>query len=74
MLVTNDPYRGGVHLNDVTLISPVHHEGELVGYVANLAHHVDVGGGAPATIGAFREVYQEGVIIPPVKLVRAARS
>ncbi len=42
---------------------------ELLGYVANLAHHVDVGGGAPASIGAFREVFQEGVIIPPVKLV-----
>jgi N-methylhydantoinase B len=44
-------------------------EGELLGYVANLAHHVDVGGGAPASIGAFREVFQEGVIIPPVRLV-----
>jgi N-methylhydantoinase B len=69
VLVTNDPYPSGVHLNDVSLISPVHAEGELVGYVANLAHHVDVGGGAPASIGAFREVFQEGVIIPPVKLV-----
>ena len=68
-LLTNHPYLGGVHLNDITLISPVHHDGELVGYVASLAHHVDVGGGAPASIGAFREVYQEGVIIPPVRLV-----
>ena len=41
----------------------------MLGYVANLAHHVDVGGGAPASIGAFREVFQEGVIIPPVRLV-----
>ena len=48
-------------------------EGELLGYVANLAHHVDVGGGAPASIGAFREVFQEGVIIPPVKLVAGGR-
>ena len=69
VLVTNDPHPSGVHLNDVSLISPVHHEGELIGYVANLAHHVDVGGGAPASIGAFQEVFQEGVIIPPVKLV-----
>ena len=69
VIVTNDPHPSGVHLNDVSLISPVHHEGELIGYVANLAHHVDVGGGAPASIGAFREVFQEGVIIPPVKLV-----
>ena len=69
VIVTNDPHPNGVHLNDVSLISPVHVEGELLGYVANLAHHVDVGGGAPASIGAFREVFQEGVIIPPVKLV-----
>ena len=62
-----------MHLNDVSLISPVHHDGRLLGYVANLAHHVDVGGGAPASIGAFREVFQEGVIIPPVKLVAAGR-
>jgi N-methylhydantoinase B len=69
VVVTNDPFPSGVHLNDISLISPVHAGGELVGYVANLAHHVDVGGGAPASIGAFREVFQEGVIIPPVKVV-----
>lgn len=74
MLVTNDPYGGGSHLNDVTVFAPVFYQGEkqpgrLIGYVAALAHHVDVGGGAPASIGPFQEVYQEGVIIPPVKLV-----
>jgi N-methylhydantoinase B len=68
-ILTNDPYGGGVHLNDITLISPVFHTNDLWGYVACLAHHVDVGGGAPASIGAFREVYQEGVIIPPIRLV-----
>jgi N-methylhydantoinase B len=73
VLITNEPFPSGVHLNDITLISPVHHEGELLGYVANLAHHVDVGGGAPASIGAFREVFQEGVIIPPVKVVEGGR-
>jgi N-methylhydantoinase B len=83
MLVANDPYLGGVHLNDVTLIAPVilpspcrrgaGGEVELLGYVAALAHHVDVGGGAPGSIGAFREVFQEGIIIPPVKLVRAGQ-
>jgi N-methylhydantoinase B len=99
MLITNDPYNGGVHLNDVTVIAPVFAsppsplsigdgEGEsgsplhlrwrgaggearLFGYAASLAHHVDVGGGAPASIGAFREVFQEGVIIPVVRLVAA---
>ena len=68
-ILANDPYLGGVHLNDITLISPVHYQGRLFGYVASLAHHVDVGGGAPASIGAFREVFQEGIIIPGIKLV-----
>ncbi len=70
MLVVNDPYSGGSHLNDTTVLGPVHHENKLVGFVASLAHHVDVGGGAPASIGPFREIFQEGIIIPPVKLVR----
>jgi N-methylhydantoinase B len=69
-LLVNHPFLGGVHLNDVTLITPLFDGGEVFGYLASLAHHVDVGGGAPASIGAFREVYQEGVIIPPVRLMR----
>jgi N-methylhydantoinase B len=73
VLITNEPFPSGVHLNDVSLISPVFAEGELLGYVANLAHHVDVGGGAPASVGAFREVFQEGVIVPPVKIVERGR-
>ena len=72
-ILVNDPYRGGVHLNDITLISPVFHRDTLLGYVASLAHHVDVGGGAPASIGAFQEVFQEGIIIPPVKLVEGGK-
>ena len=70
MLVVNNPFGGGSHLNDVTVFGPVHHNSELVGDVASLAHHVDVGGGAPASIGPFQEIFQEGVIIPPVKLVK----
>jgi N-methylhydantoinase B len=73
MIITNEPFPSGVHLNDISLIAPVHHEGRLLGYVANLAHHVDVGGGAPASIGAFKEVFQEGVIIPPVRVVENGR-
>lgn len=68
-LLINDPYQGGVHLNDISLISPVYLNDDIFGYVASVAHHVDVGGGAPASVGAFREVYQEGIIIPPIKLV-----
>ncbi|MCC6945514.1 MAG: hydantoinase B/oxoprolinase family protein, partial [Thermomicrobiales bacterium] len=71
VLLGNDPYRGGAHLNDILVLSPVFFGEDRIGWVANLAHHVDVGGGAPASIGAFREVYQEGVVIPPVKLVSA---
>src|SRR5579884_2560575 len=73
VIVANDPYCGGVHLNDITMIMPAFVQGELIGYLANLAHHSDVGGGAPASIGAFREVFQEGVIVPPVKLVSRGR-
>ena len=68
-ILVNFPYGGGVHLNDIALISPIFYDSHVVGYVASLAHHVDVGGGAPASIGAFREIYQEGVIIPPVKFM-----
>jgi N-methylhydantoinase B len=68
-LLVNDPHRQASHLNDIFLISPFYYNGELLGYVSNICHHVDVGGGAPASIGAFREIYQEGVILPVVKLV-----
>lgn len=68
-LVVNDPHRQGSHLNDIFLIAPFFFEGRLLGYLANICHHVDVGGGAPASIGVFREIYQEGLILPVVKLV-----
>jgi N-methylhydantoinase B len=71
--IVNDPYRGGTHLPDITLVSPVFlGEGpaqELVGYVANRAHHADVGGMTPGSMPLSRELYQEGIIIPPIKLV-----
>jgi N-methylhydantoinase B len=72
-ILVNDPYLGGVHLNDITLITPVFHGGSLFGYVANIAHHVDVGGGAPGSIGVSSEIYQEGLVIPPVRFVHGGR-
>jgi N-methylhydantoinase B len=69
-ILINDPYLGGVHLNDITLVAPVFHDGRLFGYVANIAHHVDVGGGAPGSIGVSSEIYQEGLVIPPVRFVK----
>lgn len=71
MLLLNDPYISGTHLPDLTLIAPVFSEGEVVAYAANKAHHTDVGGKTPGSLAAdSTELYQEGLIIPPVKLVR----
>jgi N-methylhydantoinase B len=71
VVMLNDPFRGGTHLPDITLVSPVY-DGitkELIGYVANRAHHADIGGSTPGSMGLAGEIYQEGVIIPPIKLV-----
>src|SRR5262249_56160177 len=66
-------YGGGVHLKDSRVITPVFHDGALFGYVANIAHHVDGGGGAPGSIGVSSEIYQEGLVIPPVRFVHEGR-
>jgi N-methylhydantoinase B/oxoprolinase/acetone carboxylase alpha subunit len=74
-VIVNDPYRGGTHLNDVTIVSPVHAGGHLVGWAANRAHHADVGGAAPGSMPAdATEVQQEGLTIPPVLLTADVRS
>jgi N-methylhydantoinase B len=69
-ILINDPYRGAVHLPDVMLISPVFYDEEIVGYAANSAHHVDIGGGTPGGIpNDSTELYGEGIIIPGVHAV-----
>ncbi len=68
-LVMNHSYRGGVHLNDVAVIAPHFSGGKLLGYAATIAHHVDIGGYAPGGYCISREIYQEGIIIPPIRLV-----
>lgn len=68
-LLVNDPHRGASHLNDITCISPVIVGGRLIGYVANMAHHVDVGGASAASLGVNREIFQEGIIISPLRIV-----
>ncbi|CAN5660236.1 hydantoinase B/oxoprolinase family protein [soil metagenome] len=73
IIVLNDPFRGGTHLPDITLVSPVYlrkDDATPSYYVANRAHHSDVGGMTPGSMPLAREVYQEGLIIPPVKLAR----
>ncbi len=68
-IILNDPYMGGTHLPDITLISPIFYKDELIGFSANRAHHADVGGITPGSMpGSSTEIYQEGIIIPPVKL------
>ena len=70
MVVFNDPYISGTHLPDITLIAPIYEGERLLGYVVNKAHHSDVGGKTPGSLpGDASEIYQEGIIIPPVKLV-----
>ena len=69
-IVVNDPHRGASHLNDVTIISPVEIHGQRVGYVANMAHHVDVGGSSPASLGVNKELCQDGIILPPTRIAR----
>jgi 5-oxoprolinase (ATP-hydrolysing) len=67
--ILNDPFAGGTHLNDITLVAPCVVDGRLVGWVANRAHHADVGGMAPGSIPPeAREIQQEGLRIPPVRL------
>ena len=71
MVVSNDPYITGTHLNDVTVAAPVHDRGSLVAYVVNKAHHSDVGGKVPGSISIKgRTLFEEGVVIEPTYLWR----
>ena len=71
VVVHNDPYRGGVHMPEHVVIQPVYYDGELFGYVANIAHLVEIGGQAVGGFAATAtEIYQEGLRVPPVWLMR----
>lgn len=82
VVMLNDPFRGGTHLPDITLVMPMYGSGMRSGgrgrppyttpdfYVASRAHHADVGGTYPGSMGPCREIYQEGFRIPPVKIMR----
>ena len=70
VFVLNDPFTGGTHLPDVTLVSPVTDDGDVLGYAVSRAHHADVGGATPGSMPAgAREIYEEGLRIPPTRLV-----
>ncbi|MBS1789964.1 MAG: hydantoinase B/oxoprolinase family protein [Acidobacteria bacterium] len=93
VVILNDPYAGGTHLPDVTMVAPVFATGRrgdratgrinadspglsvppsprLLFFVANRAHHADIGGATPGSMGAATEIYQEGIRIPPIRIVR----
>lgn len=79
MILLNNPYQGGTHLPDLTLVAPVFsttpaiNPPQLLGYVANRAHHADIGGMTPGSMPVAREIFQEGLIIPPVKAIQAGQ-
>jgi N-methylhydantoinase B/oxoprolinase/acetone carboxylase alpha subunit len=74
-VVVNDPFAGGTHLNDVTLVAPCIVDDRLVGWVANRAHHADVGGAAPGSMPAdATEIYAEGLRLPPVRFTEEVRA
>jgi N-methylhydantoinase B len=75
MFASNDPFVGrGSHLPDVAILAPVFHDGRLVLFVSNIAHHSDIGGMAPGSMaGGMTEIYQEGLRIPPIRLVEEGR-
>jgi N-methylhydantoinase B len=71
VIILNDPYHGGTHLPDITMVSPVFVDGTIRFFVASRAHHADVGGMSPGSLPLSTELYQEGVIIPPIKVIAA---
>lgn len=91
VVMLNDPFRGGTHLPDITLVAPVYIGSSQTAtaagrgrrsrksgarpdfYLASRAHHADVGGTYPGSMGLCREIYQEGLRIPPVRIMRAGR-
>lgn len=73
MLILNDPYLGGTHLPDVTLIAPIFSHQSLVGFVANRAHHADIGGQTPGSMPVSESLQQEGLLIKPQFLIKSGQ-
>ncbi len=70
MVIVNDPFLGGTHLPDVTLIAPVFVEQDLIAFVANRAHHADIGASTPGSMPVSRSLEEEGIVIPPSHLIK----
>ncbi len=69
MVMLNDPYLGGTHLPDVTVIAPLFIDQQLLGFVANRAHHADIGADSPGSMPISKDLHEEGQVIPPTKIV-----
>ena len=70
MVVVNDPYLGGTHLPDVTVIAPLFEKGQLVAFVANRAHHANIGAASPGSMPISSSLDGEGIVIPPTHLIK----
>jgi len=70
MLILNDPYKGGTHLPDITLVAPVFYAGDLVGFCANRAHHADIGSDTPGSMPLSSTLGEEGLLIQPTLLMK----
>ena len=73
MVIVNDPFLGGTHLPDITLIAPVYFEGKLLAYIANRAHHADIGADSPGSMPLSKSLDEEGLIIPPTHLIEQGK-
>lgn len=73
MLVLNDPYMGGTHLPDVTVVSPVFYQGDLISFVANRAHHANIGSETPGSMPVSTSLAEEGFLISPSFLIKAGK-
>lgn len=73
MVILNDPFQGGTHLPDITVVTPIFAGERLLAYAANRAHHNDVGGAAPGSMPLAGDLFQEGIRIPPLKLYKAGQ-
>lgn len=70
MVIVNDPFLGGTHLPDITLIAPVYLNGKLLAFVANRAHHADIGADSPGSMPLSKSLDEEGLVIPPRHLIK----
>jgi N-methylhydantoinase B len=70
MVIVNDPFLGGTHLPDITLIAPVYLQGQLLAFVANRAHHADIGADSPGSMPLSKSLDEEGLVIPPTHLIK----